>query len=291
MQYILLFCAVVFLSSQKIISKQYNVKTEKSDSFLFSSFSVLSAFLFFLVSAFIEHGASFSFNAKILPYSLGFAVTYSAAVIGTFYAIRLGSLAVSSLISAYSLLIPTLYGVIFLRDDFSVPGIILLMISIFFINKPSKNSTVRFTAKWVLALIFCFLGNGLCSAVQKMQQVAFEGQSYTYKSEFMVVALAMSFVIIFTVWLISVKFKLPQKGVVKNCLLFGVPHGLSNGITNLLVVTLAGCMPAALLYPTISAGDIAIGFVIAVFVYKEKLSNLQYLGYALGVAAIILLNL
>lgn len=291
MEYIFLLITIVLVSAQNILAKQYNVKTKRPDALLLGFFSVLFALVFFLADAGIEYGFKLRFSWEIVPYSVGFAVTYSMAVIGGIYAVQLGSLAVSSLISSYSLLIPTFYGVLFLNEDLSWAGLALLCISIFLINKSSGKSTVHFTLKWVIALLLSFSGNGLCSTVQKMQQLAFKNADYDFKNEFMIIALAIAAVILFVAWIVAVRNSKPEKITLKNSFLFGAPRGIANGIVNLLMIILAGTLPATILYPTVSAGGIVLGFFVAMFVYKEKLSSPQLVGYGIGVVSVILLNL
>ena len=50
-------------------------------------------------------------------------------------------------------------------------------------------------------------------------------------------------------------------------------------------------IPSAILYPCVSAGGIVIGFIMAITVYKEKLTNMQLVGYFLGVVSVVCLNL
>lgn len=291
MAYIFLVITVVLCAAQNVFIKQYNVKTQKPDSLLFGAASVLFALLFFVADLGIEYGFKFNFTPEILPYSIGFAVTYSMAILGAIYAIQFGSLAVSALISSYSLLIPTFYGVFFLGEKLSYTGFALLCVSIFLINKKDESSTVRFTLKWVIALAASFLGNGLCSTVQKMQQLAFFEADYNFKNEFMIIALVISCVILFSVWFISPGGRKPEKTTLKNTFLFGFPRGIANGIVNLFMIILAGKLSATILYPTVSAGGIVLGFFIALFWYKERLSKTQLAGYGLGVVSVILLNL
>ena len=56
-----------------------------------------------------------------------------------------------------------------------------------------------------------------------------------------------------------------------------------------------GYPPRALIEQDIAEGDSFVveedGQILAVFLYKEKLTKLKYVGYALGLASIILLNL
>ena len=54
---------------------------------------------------------------------------------------------------------------------------------------------------------------------------------------------------------------------------------------------LTALIPTAILFPSISGGGIVLGFVLAVFAYKEKLSMLQVIGYFIGMISVILLNI
>ncbi len=67
--------------------------------------------------------------------------------------------------------------------------------------------------------------------------------------------------------------------------------GLANAIVNMLVMVLSGTMPASLLFPLISGGGILITHLVARFYYKEKLSKIQTLGFVIGLASVILLNI
>ena len=40
-----------------------------------------------------------------------------------------------------------------------------------------------------------------------------------------------------------------------------------------------------------SAGAIVLGFILAITIYKERLSKKQLIGYVFGIAAVVLLNL
>ena len=88
MAYILLLFTTVLLALQNISMKQYSVKAEKSNQLVFSGISTLAALVFFAVTA-----GAFEFNFGLLPYSIGFAIAYAAAVIGINLAIANGSLA------------------------------------------------------------------------------------------------------------------------------------------------------------------------------------------------------
>lgn len=59
---------------------------------------------------------------------------------------------------------------------------------------------------------------------------------------------------------------------------------------NYLVMVTSAMLPNAVLFPSISAGGIVLTFVCALTIYKEKLSKTQTVGYVLGIAAVVLLN-
>lgn len=279
MQYILLALVVIFVSLQQIIQKQYNAKEKNPDALLFSGLSSLTAMVFFVISS----GFKLSFNAAILPYSIGFALAYCAAGVGLILALKHGSLAISSLVISYSLIIPALYGVIFLKESlsaFGYVGIVLLLISLFLLN--AKKEQFGFSWKWLVFILLAFVGNGMCSTIQKMQQLKFNGG---FKNEFMIIALIFAGIAMLAAAFVQGggKNRLPVK--------YAVPNGVCNGIVNLLVMVLTGLIPNAVLFPSISAGGIALSCLTAIFLFKEKLGKMQAAGYIIGIISVVLLNL
>ena len=283
MHYLLLIVVIILTSAQSVFQKQYNLKVKNPNVFMFSGILSLSAMLFFVVSS----GFKLSFTEEFLPYSVGFGLSYAAALIGIVYAIRYGSMAISNLVVSYSLMIPTLYGVIVLKDDVSFIayiGVLLLLVSIFLLN--AKKSEMKFSLKWVISAGVAFVGNGMCSTFQKMEQIRFDGG---YKSEFMIAALIIASVVLLI--MAAIQNGNREKNELKLCVKLAGISGIANGVTNLFVMLLTGKMSSAVLFPSISAGGIVLSFFIAIFAYKEKLHKVQITGYVLGVLSVILLNL
>ena len=281
MQYLLLALTTVCLSAQQLIQKRYNQKTENPNQFLFLAFTALAATVFFIAASLFR----LTFDPAVLPYSLGFATAYIAATVGLIYALKLGSMAITALVNSYSLLIPTFYGIIFLRESVKVAGIIgiaLLLVSLFLLGAKKERATGG--VKWLVFLVVAFVGNGMCSTVQKIQQINMDG---AYKSEFMIFALIAAFVVFagFAFARGNVKNNLPP------CAGFGSLNGVFNGVVNFLVLILTGLIPNSILFPCISAGGIVLSLFTALFLFKEKLSAFQIVGYVLGLASVILLNI
>ena len=282
MNAILLIAIILGVSLQDVSKKIYSKRAVKAGTYFFVTLSAIAAAIFFTLSS-----GKLDFNPAIIPYSILFAISYTAGVVGSVVAIASGPLSLTSLIVSFSLMLPTLYGLIFLNDPIGVglfPGLALLAASLFLINKREKG--VKINTKWVISVIFAFLGNGFCTISQKMEQLAFDGG---YKNEFMIIALIITAVICLVMTLTK------ERDILKvqkwDGYFLGIICGALNGVVNLLVMILSGLMPVSMMFPIISAGGIVAIFVISLVFYKEKLSRLQIIGYILGTVSVVLLNL
>ncbi len=285
MSYLLLSCTTAALTLQSVFAKQFQRKT-KGASVMFAALAGASALLFFRVLS----GFPMEIPKEVLPYSLAFSVAYSSSILALVIAIGCGKLSVTALINSYSLVIPTLYGVIFLGEEltvFSYIGFALLAISLFLVNSPDERCEEgKVTVRWILAVAVAFVGNGMCSTIQKAQQVACNEK---YKNEFMVASLviAVVFLALISLW----KERKALKPSFRAGGYLAVLYGLCNGIVNLLVMILGARMPVSVMFPVISAGSLVLTAIISIFVYKERLSAMQLTGVVLGVFSIIFLNI
>ena len=110
MIYILLLITAATVTFQTILKQIYNNRCS-GGAMLFSGMISFCAILFFMAM-----NREWVWNMKLLPYSIGFGVAYAAATVYIVLAIRCGSVAKTSLIEAFSLLIPTFYGILWLGE-------------------------------------------------------------------------------------------------------------------------------------------------------------------------------
>lgn len=286
MNSILIILVVITLSAQHVAKKNYSERTHGTGAITFSALSALVAGLFFV----FQIKLPISIDTAIIPYAIIFGLGYGSAVLCSVLAIACGSLSLTSLVTSYSLIIPTLYGMFFLNEEISsflIVGLLLLMVSLFLINFVKSNTDgEKITLKWLIYVAVAFFGNGICSAAQKVQQVDFDGK---YKAEFMVIAL-----IIVVASLLILSLFTEKKEIIpatKMGILPIVICGGANGVANLLVMILSTRTSASVMYPLVSAGSIVLTYFISRFWYKEKLTTMQNIGFALGVASVIFLNL
>lgn len=281
MSVLYLIIIIAGVSGQNIAKKIYTKKMQGSGTYLFSACTALFSMLFFIVTM-----KDFIWEAAIIPYSVAFALSFAVSNLFGVLSIKSGPLSLSSLMISYSLLIPTFYGILFLKEPISVfflTGLCLLVISLFLVNKKKDKSQIGF--KWIVFVFLSFLGNGFCSTLQKMQQAKFDG---AYKNEFMILALAIVSVVLFSVALITDKKYIKEN--IRHACLVAPGCGIMNGLTNMLVMVLSGLMAVSLMFPLISAGGIILTYIISVTFYKEKLTKMQFLGFLTGILSIVFLN-
>ncbi len=276
-----LIVIIIGVAGQSIVKKPYTQKFGDSGIYFFNAILSVSALLFFVATS-----SNLHFDPSFIPYSIGFAVFYTMASVFMVLAIAYGSLSLTSLFISYSLMIPTIYGLV-IGDTVGagfIPGILFLVISLFLTNKSDEKAKISF--KWIVCVVLSFVGNGMCTVVQKMQQVALNG---AYKHEFMIVALA----IVATVMLVMTVCKERKKVLfyAKSGWHWAAICGALNGMVNLFVMILSGRMPVSVMFPLISAGGLVVTYIVSRFFYKEKLTKLQFVGFVFGLFAVVFLNI
>ena len=280
--YLLLLCLPLLSCCQSIAQKQYSLKVARPHVILFSAVTTLIALCFFLITS----GLQLAFDGRLLPYALGFGLCYASAWVGTVMAVRYGLMSISTLIISCSLVFPTVYGVL-LGDSLGVPGAIglaLLLAALVLVNLQFKEQG-KFSLKWLGWVLAAFLGNGGCGVLQNMQKRAL-GESYSH--EFMILSLGVAFIALMAcAWLSGCRWKKDLTA----CLPYAGANGLANAAMNLTLLLIIGHIPNTILYPTDAALCMLFTFLVSFLFYKERFTLPQYIGYGLGAAAIVMLNI
>lgn len=282
MEYLILLIIIIAQTCCGIFTKLYNIKTGNRSAFVYGGCTAFVAAMFFLATS-----KKLEFSPEFLGYSVGFGTAFATALICTALAIRYGPMALTTLMTSLALMIPTLYGIICLKEPVGISlilGLLMLVLSLCLINL--KKDDKKVSPKWALFAGLAFLGNGMCSTIQKMEQVAFNG---AYKNEFMIVALLMvsvvAFIIAFATEKKEIAYCIKKGGIHTLC------YGIFNGLLNLLVMVLGNMMPASLMFPLISAFGIIGSFIVGRFMFKEKLNAMQLAGLLAGIVSIVFFNL
>ena len=283
MEYLFLFITAAGVTFQNIMTKQFNTKVKVVNSYFYSSIVSFFAMIFFVISA----GGKLHFTKELFPYSITCAVLFGIMLHANLKALKYGPMSITSLISSIALVVPTLFGIIVLNDPIGplkYIGILFLVFALVMINL-KKEDDKRFSPKWIIFATLLFFSNGLISIIQKVQQMAFDGE---YKNEFMLCAFFIVFVLFFVMGL---RVQGDKKKMLCECVKYAAPVGLANGLGNFLVLVLTAVLPTAILFPAISAVSMVLTFILALIVFREKLSKAQTIGYISGVISVVLLNI
>lgn len=62
-------------------------------------------------------------------------------------------------------------------------------------------------------------------------------------------------------------------------------------MVNLLTMVVMGKMPLSVFYPVLSAGGLLATYLLSKFMYKEKLTKLQFAGLMVGMVSAVFLNI
>ena len=287
MNYLLLALIALLIVSQKIIQDRYNAAC-KSGVFFFSGMISFFAMCFFMAV-----NRTWEWNVHLLLPTVGFGLSYAAATVFVVLAIKNGSLAKTTLITSYSLLVPALAGLVILHEPIGIPmmvGLLLLVVSLWLTNhqKEKNAEKERITLKWVIYVALGFVGNGMCSTVQKLAP-HFVDSNELNQNMYMIAALGLSSVVLITASLVTKETDL------KATLRHGTPLsffcGIFNGAVNYLAIYLNQFIPASVMFPALSAGEIILIFPYSLLVCHETFTKKQWAGFAIGVLSVVLLNL
>lgn len=283
MPYIILIGAVLSGASASVLGGAYNrVTVDKKDaSALYSLIATCCAFIFWLIMFLFD----FTFDLRVLWYSLIFGACYAVVNICFIWALKTGPVVLSSLFSQLSLVGVTVWGFIFWGSKLSllvIIGLLLVVLSTWLCLYDKKdNDDKKFNLKWLFFISLVFLGTAGCAIVQKTQQIDFNGQ---YGNFFMVGAVFISVLVCLALYIKSNK-KDSLVLLKKNCYL-PVVAGALNGLHNLCVILLATTsISPSLIYPVIGVGGLIIVTLCSCLIFKEKLKWWQWVGMAIGMIA------
>ena len=271
MSYLYLVCSLFFMSTSSVFGAFYNRKNERrSDPTpLYNFIYCLAAFLgWCILFAFNP-----SFDAKVLPYALGFGISYITTQVGLINALRTGPVSLTSLMLQLSLIGTTIWGFFFWDTQFSLTvgiGLVLVVISLIlclYTVKAQKSNNSKITPKWLIFALMAFVGNAGCSIIQRTQQMKFNGQ---HGNLLMVGALLIS--VLFTLVIYLRSNKSDTKVMLKTSTVYPIAAGICNVLLNLFVILLATSpIPPSVVYPVIAVGGLSITSICSLVVFHEKL--------------------
>lgn len=276
----ILFAALssAFATAQSTLAKFTSSKGENISPMRFNFFKLCAAFVFFALLSI----PSLCFHAQTGAYAVCYALLFFGSNIFGYLALMQGSMALTSLIVSYNVLIPCLHGIFFLGEKMSVfqgIGLVLLLISMSLIMRPGKNN--RINKKWFMYVSLTFLCNGFCSIIQKLHQTAFPGK---YCNEFTVYSLFICAVLFF---ITSKPYKREKSGGSAKYAIFA---GILMGASNYITLVLSASVSSSVLFPVVSVCSAIFIVTASKIFFKDKLSIIRLIGICTGVLSVLLIK-
>ena len=197
---------------------------------------------------------------------------------------------ITSIFQKLSLVFPVIVGVLLFKENLSVANKIaipLTIIAIILSNMPDKSqmATVEaFKIFWYLPFLVLF-GGGLIEVslfyAQETGQLGSEGLHFT--------SALFGLAGLWGLLMLTIKKSLRFN---RNELVAGILIGVPNFFTiYLIVLCLDRGWKGAVLFPTNNIGTIFFTAMMAIFVFKERLSLANHLGLILALASVLLFSL
>ena len=272
---------------EAMIVKHYGKKYGKG-GMLFNAFICLFSMIYFIIT---DKGG-LQFTPKLWAYGLVNSTMYALGFYTAYAAYKTGSFGLTRLLSSFGVIIPTFYGIVFLKEPttvFTYIALVLILISLFLMNYQKRDENTpkeKISVKWVVFVILTVLSNAVITIIGRMQVDAFDDK---YKNEFLMISLAGATVALFILGIILERDSFKQ--TIKHGFLYGAGAGIFNGINNLLILITYTYLPLSLTSPVKSGLGIVISFVMSLVIYKEKFTRRQLISACIGVIAVVLMNL
>jgi drug/metabolite transporter (DMT)-like permease len=291
MPYLYLVSAVVLMSILNILGAGFN-RTQTGKGNVTPLYNLLLVGAAFCTWAVI-YAFDFSFEVKVLPYSILFGVCYAGIAISLIKALGAGPTLLTSLLQQLSLIGVSVWGFAFWgtwdaeKAPLVLTGLALVVVSLVLSLYSGEKSDKKVTWKWIGYAAVMFVVTAGCSIVQKAQQIAFDGKHG---------AMLMFFGVLVAVLLCFVNFLIGEKPNVRQTVKIALPYsvgaGTSSALGNLFVILLATSrLSPNLIYPTLAVGCLAVTSIACVVLFKEKFAWWQWIGVFVGAVAVALLSI
>lgn len=289
MAYCYLILAMTFSAMITVGGRLYNNRTKDFPN-VSSLYNILVP-IFGSLGWLVLWAFDFSFEIKVLPYSILYGLSYCCFTIGMLGALKAGSTSITALVKQVALVGVSIWGFVFWNTPFTLTsaiGIILIVVSLalcLITKEPGAAS--KNTFKWFFFAALITVGNAGCAIIQRYQQMAFD---YQYKNMFMFFGVFFTSLVCF---LLALKEDKRNWGTAfKTSWRFPALTGLSSAASNVFILLLVKHqMSPVIIYPGIAVGGLMITTIISLLFFREKLRRMQWYGLAVGAAALVLINL
>ena len=200
--------------------------------------------------------------------------------------IHVNGVMLSSVFMKLGVLVPVIMAVVFFREAptaLKIAGFAIAVFAIVLIYlEPSGQEGRRGFSAASLLLLVLLLVSGL---TESMANIYDKLGNPELKDNFLFINFAMAFLLSASITAIG------RKRITRKDIAFGVMIGIPNYFCSRFLLLSLGSLPAFVVYPIYNVGAIVLIGLAGIFLFKERLSVRKGIGFALIIAALVLLNL
>lgn len=199
-----------------------------------------------------------------------------------------GKTGICATVYAFGFVIPTLSGAIFWSEKITFFGAlgILIVIPVLIVSGANKSqNNITASKSYIIPLFFAMLCSGGLGIVQKIHQ---KSEVANQRNSLILIAFLFAFIVSLILFL---TMKRGTSQITRKNMSFCILVGIFFSCCNMLNTYLSGALDSAVFFPLINIGSILSSLILGLIVYKEKITKNDAVVLALGILAIILVNL
>ena len=284
--HLLIILCLCVLATSKVTVQGLFAKTNIKgfcDSLFFNALVFL-----FLVLIFFKDILTLNFS--VFLFSLVFGVLTVAFQMCYISAMSCGNVSLTVLIVNLSMIIPILVSVFCYGEGLSVLRFIGILLTVFalFLSIDSKVEKRNFRKWFCLSILSSLFSGGLAVC----QKIFSKTEWHTYSKPFVVCGYAVAAIISILIYII---FKCKGTGISYKINIKVIGYAASIGILlgtfQILNTKAITIIDGTLIFPAYYGGALILSYLSSLLILKEKISNKQKLSLAVGVIALVLMNL
>ncbi len=219
---------------------------------------------------------------------------YFAIVLGVFFIVvfnifalssQKAGVALTSVASKMSVVIPVILGIILYHEmvnALKITGVITALLAFYLTLKKPGNTGVKY--KFFYLLILIFIGNGIVDSLMKYTQ-------HYYVTDNLIQFITMVFFTSFILGgiVLTVKMSITKRSVEFKNILAGIILGLINFGSTYTLFKALSFYESSLVFPVANAGIVGLSTLTGFFIFKEKLTLVNWGGIILSLIAILII--
>lgn len=282
LNYLLLFVSITAAVANSVLLHKREITDNRVDPFMFNGIgSVIWITLLVLINKGELH-----LSRNTVLYGIIYGAVQILFLFFKLNAMERGAVSVTTLIGNCSMIFSVIVSMILWNEPVEILqwlGIAILLVGVA-ITSGTKKSGNNYDRAWSFYVTGFFVLAGMVGIVFKMFSAA-EGRRH-YTDMFIIAAIFMSV----CNFVISLKSVHRRNIYNKRDLFFAFACGVMSCVYNRLNAYLAGTLPGVIFFPVFNGSVIILSAAAGVIICKEKLSFIQLFGFALGVAALLLIG-